>query len=107
MLVRLSSSQAEGPLPVDYFTLWKGHWPPWSDLDQLSPLRHVFPWEEDQESTGVAGTASPQVLQEACVEHLLAVLMRTDVSTVAHFLVLQDSRTMQTGRTCPQAGAPR
>lgn len=48
---------------------------------------------------GVAGpTASSQALQGACAEHLVAILSE-DVPTAALFLELQESRTVQTGRT--------
>lgn len=44
-------------------------------------------------------------LQSTCAEHLLAVLSE-DVSTVALFLELQESRTVQKGRTPLEQGVP-
>lgn len=90
---------------MDSFTaLWKGHWASPSKLELHLLLRPLLPKEEDQESTGVAGPP-PSFLQGTCAEHLLA-LLSEDMSTVALFLELQESRTMQWGRIPLGQGAP-
>lgn len=82
---------------MDSFTPpWKRHWAPPSKLELHLLLRLLLPKEEDQESTGVARPL-PSSLQGTCAEHLLAVFSE-DMSTVALFLELQESRTAQVGR---------
>lgn len=58
----------------------------------------------DQESMEVARLPASS-LQSTCAEHLLAVLSE-DVSTVALFLELQESRSVQMGRTPLEQGVP-
>lgn len=90
---------------MDCFTpLWKGHWVPPSELDLHLLLRPLLSKEEDQESTGVEGPPASS-FQSTCAEHLLAVLSE-GLYMVALFLELQESRTVQMGRTLLGQGVP-
>lgn len=74
---------------MDCFTsLWKGHWPPLSNLDLSPLLRPLLPWEEDWESTGVGDQLLLLKAFEMCVQSIFW------LPSVAPFLELQESRTV-------------
>jgi len=103
--VLLPPLQVKDPLPVDHFaTLWKGHWPQLSYLD-LSPfLRPILPWEDDWESTGAGRTTCFFPRPSRCMCRESSGCPQSGRAHSGTFLKLQVSRTVQMGRTLPQAG---